>query len=801
MTTPLRVVLVVKTAHGALWTLPQLVELRARGHDVMAVLPAGDGALRRALRAERVPVVDSAFDFRFRPRPATLAGLLALRRQLRALAPDVVLYHLYASAVAVRLAAAGLPPARVHMVAGPLYLESRPIRAVERWLVRLDTVTICGSAATAARYRRLGRPAALGPVVPYGVDTTRFRPPADGARRAAREALGLAPTTLVVVMVALFYAPKRLVHRGRGIKGHHTLLRAWEEFHRAHPDTRLVLVGGGFDAAGRRHRDRLRAEHGGGAGVTWVDTCDDVREWYSVADLSVSPSLSENHGAALEAGAMGVPGIVSDAGALPETVRPGTGWVVPRGDPAALARALEVAHREHAAGTLAARGARARELVVHAFERAACSTAVADLVERAAATVAARRPDPSGADSPGAGSPGAGSHSVGSHSVFCEARFARGADRTWAAGEGADDGSAWLRYTRDGTALQVVARARGWDGPPVQALSGGASLRRLPHYVGTAGLARVALPLVLGVVAAVRAAPSVILRLPGVVGSIAGLYCRLTGRRYAVEVVGDPREVLAAGSLGRPGRAAAGAAAACTRWLVRGADTALYATRSALQERYPAGRGATALGMPNVRLPPAAFVAAARTRDPANLRIIAVGSQEQRYKGHDTLLHAVRRLRDRGVAAEAVIVGGGRAHATITALSDSLDLDGAVTFTGAVHDRARLLDLLDSAAVFAMPSRTEGLPRALLEAMARALPAVGTDVGGIPELLDPEHVVPVDDSAALADACARLLTRPDLWQEQSRRNLDVATGYRIARLEEQFAGWLRQVPAVRPEAR
>lgn len=791
MTTPLRVVLVVKTAHGALWALPQLVELRARGHEVVAVLPAGDGSLRRALRAERVPVVDSAFDFRFRPRPATLAGLLALRRQLRALAPDVVLYHLYASAVAVRLAAAGLPPARVHMVAGPLYLESRPVRAVERWLVRLDTVTICGSAATAALYRRLGRPAALCPVVPYGVDTTRFRPPAGGARRAAREALGLAPTTLVVVMVALFYAPKRLVHRGRGIKGHHTLLRAWEGFHRAHPDTRLVLVGGGFDAAGHRHRERLRAEHGGGAGVSWVDTCDDVREWYSVADLSVSPSLSENHGAALEAGAMGVPGIVSDAGALPETVRPGTGWVVPRDDPAALARALEVARREHAAGTLAARGARARELVVRAFERAACSTAVADLVERAAATVAPHRPDSHSVGSPG----------VASHSVFCEARFARGDDRAWAAGEGADDGSAWLRYTRDGAALQVVARARGWGGPAVQALSGAASLRGLPHYVGTAGLVRVAPPLALGVVAAVRAAPSVILRLPGVVGSLAGLYCRLTGRRYAVEVVGDPREVLAAGSLGRPGRAAAGAAAACTRWLVRGADTALYATRGALQERYPAGRGATALGMPNVRLPPAAFVAAARTRDPANLRIIAVGSQEQLYKGHDTLLRAVGRLRDRGVPAEAVIVGGGRAHAAITALSASLGLDGAVTFTGAVHDRARLLDLLDSAAVFAMPSRTEGLPRALLEAMARGLPAVGTDVGGIPELLDAQHVVPVDDSAALADACARLLTRPDLWQEQSRRNLDVATGYRTARLDEQFASWLRQVPAVRPGTR
>ena len=56
---------------------------------------------------------------------------------------------------------------------------------------------------------------------------------------------------------------------------------------------------------------------------------------------------------------------------------------------------------------------------------------------------------------------------------------------------------------------------------------------------------------------------------------------------------------------------------------------------------------------------------------------------------------------------------------------------------------------LDAADVFVLPSRQEGLPRAMIEAMARSLPCVGSDVGGISELI-PDWVVPPNDPQALA---------------------------------------------------
>jgi glycosyltransferase involved in cell wall biosynthesis len=81
--------------------------------------------------------------------------------------------------------------------------------------------------------------------------------------------------------------------------------------------------------------------------------------------------------------------------------------------------------------------------------------------------------------------------------------------------------------------------------------------------------------------------------------------------------------------------------------------------------------------------------------------------------------------------------------------------------------------------------------------MARARPAVGSAVGGIPELLDASCLVPPDDAVALAAAIRRLLSDPAAWAEQSARNLAVARRYLRSELDERFSAWLRQVPPAR----
>ncbi|MFF3855108.1 glycosyltransferase family 4 protein [Micromonospora sp. NPDC002575] len=397
----LRIAILLRTAEGCLWTLPQVDELRRRGHEVIAILPPGPGALRERLRERGVETLDSPFDFRFRPTLGAVRGLWRLRRLLRGLRLDVLNYHLYAAALAARIAAFRLPLRRVHMVAGPLYLESPVVRPVERLLWRLDDLIICCTQHISTHYQALGCPPQRRPVAQYGVDLGHFDParvrtpgPAASARASVRAELGLDDDVFVVLMVANTYSPKRIAFAGQNIKGHDVLLEAWRDFRAAHPRSRLLMVGVGFTEAGEAHRRGLMDRFADDRSVVWLGRLPDLRPYFLAADVNVTPSLSEgSNGVVREASAMGRPSIVSDAGGLPEAVDDSFGWIVPRGDPAALREALSTAHRAFVAGELAAMGRRAREHALRAFDRTAAAELVADMVtgrrpsDRAAADV------------------------------------------------------------------------------------------------------------------------------------------------------------------------------------------------------------------------------------------------------------------------------------------------------------------------------------------------------------------------------------------------------------------------------
>ncbi|WP_225855135.1 glycosyltransferase family 4 protein [Micromonospora noduli] len=381
--------MLVKTNAGGMWLLPQVEELRHRGHEVAVVLPPGSGRLSDELERRGIEVLASPYDFtmdRYVP-----IGLLRLRALLRRLRPDVVQYHLIASAYAVRLATLGLPVRRVHMVAGPAYLESRLVRSVERMMWRLDDVVICSCRYASVRYGELGCPPQRRPVAVYGVDTDAFSPDATGPDQRAklRAELGIDQAAFLAVMVSHVYPPMRLVRSGRGVKGHEVLLAAWRTFRRRHPEAHLLLVGGGWTAAGEDYRRQLSDQFDvtGDPGVTWVESVPDVRPCYAAADVSVSPSLCDGPGSAVEAGSMGVPSIVSAAGGLPEAVTERSGWVVPPADPTALLGALDAAYQGWVAGTLALRGRLARRHVQASFDDLRAAAEVADIVE----DVAARR--------------------------------------------------------------------------------------------------------------------------------------------------------------------------------------------------------------------------------------------------------------------------------------------------------------------------------------------------------------------------------------------------------------------------
>ncbi len=139
-------------------------------------------------------------------------------------------------------------------------------------------------------------------------------------------------------------------------------------------------------------------------------------------------------------------------------------------------------------------------------------------------------------------------------------------------------------------------------------------------------------------------------------------------------------------------------------------------------------------------------------------RFVAHGSV---MKGHPDLLRAFARVAAAEPAARLVLVGDGPSRPEIAALARELRVADRVRFLGQRDDVPALLPAF---AAVALPSRGEGLPRALVEAMAAGVPVVGADVGGIPELLrgGAGLLHAPGDAEALAAALLRVLREPGL---------------------------------------
>lgn len=140
-------------------------------------------------------------------------------------------------------------------------------------------------------------------------------------------------------------------------------------------------------------------------------------------------------------------------------------------------------------------------------------------------------------------------------------------------------------------------------------------------------------------------------------------------------------------------------------------------------------------------------------------------------KGLHTLLNAAARLTDSSRRAMRVfLAGNGSERAALESQCRSQNLAATVTFLG---ERSDVQDLLNMADAFVMTSRTEGMPMALIEAMAAGLPCVATAVGGIPVVLgdDAGILVPPEDPGAVAEALTRLADDDLLRRQLAERAL------------------------------
>jgi colanic acid/amylovoran biosynthesis glycosyltransferase len=157
------------------------------------------------------------------------------------------------------------------------------------------------------------------------------------------------------------------------------------------------------------------------------------------------------------------------------------------------------------------------------------------------------------------------------------------------------------------------------------------------------------------------------------------------------------------------------------------------------------------------------------------VKVLIVGGFRER-KGHDLLFRAVQSLTEEAGNVE-VWVAGYKGPVDVEQLARDFGVADKVRVFGEVSDR--VVDLLfEECDIFCLPSRTdkdgvnEGLPVALIEAMAHAKPVITTRLGGIPELVA-EILIEEGDVRGLADALKRYVLDPRLRGVAGARNRDV----------------------------
>jgi glycosyltransferase involved in cell wall biosynthesis len=262
-------------------------------------------------------------------------------------------------------------------------------------------------------------------------------------------------------------------------------------------------------------------------------------------------------------------------------------------------------------------------------------------------------------------------------------------------------------------------------------------------------------------------------------GAKGGLYARLAGWRLGIPSLYVPH----GGSLHYSWRKPSGVVYLATEKLLRPLSGGLHFVCNFERDQFAAkiGTGRTPVRVIYNGLWPEEYEPATPSRDATD--IVYVG-ELRLLKGVDVLLKALAIVQTRRPVT-ATIVGDGEDRETFKSLSQSLGLSSQVTFAGILPARQAFA----RGRLFVMPSRAESFPYVILEAAAAQMPIIASAVGGIPELLPAESMVPPDDPQALAGKIVSALT-------QGNSPLRLARQFDCQRMSREILNYYRHLAGI-----
>lgn len=240
---------------------------------------------------------------------------------------------------------------------------------------------------------------------------------------------------------------------------------------------------------------------------------------------------------------------------------------------------------------------------------------------------------------------------------------------------------------------------------------------------------------------AVVDADIVMARLPSRTGSLAVYYSHKHGKPLLTEMVGCTKDVYWYHSF--KGKLIAHYFYRKQLKVMKMVKYCVYVTEIFLQNRYTIqGEKIGCSDVKIKKLDPSVLIKKTQNIKKRNIDepyvLASIGQLSLPLKGHIDVICAIQKLKKLGVIFHYHLVGAGDTSKIMSVIK-KLKLENEVTIRGPLAHED-IFDFLDSIDIYIQPSRTEGLPRAMVEAMSRACAVVGSSVGGIPELTHKENL-------------------------------------------------------------
>jgi glycosyltransferase involved in cell wall biosynthesis len=276
-----------------------------------------------------------------------------------------------------------------------------------------------------------------------------------------------------------------------------------------------------------------------------------------------------------------------------------------------------------------------------------------------------------------------------------------------------------------------------------------------------------------------------IVRLPSTIGLLGYVFSKLKKKNIIVEMVGCPWDSLYNYG-GLKAKIAAPLMFLLTKVAAHYSHNTIYVTNQFLQNRYPS-KYKNSVGCSDVVIDVDSKVYLERleyikTLFDRKVRIGIIGALGSKYKGFDKLFECANILERKFPGKYEIDIVGGGDGSKLTGLIDKLGLGGIVSIIGSLSHPVGINKWLDSIDIYVQPSKQEGLPRAVIEAMSRGCTCIGSTAGGIPELLESDFIHQQEDVNAFASLIIKA-TKKESLVKQCKRNFSESKKYTSTTLD------------------